>query len=81
MPPLFRIDVGKEVYYALDEGEKQGILDRIEAEKKRGKVNVQRFKGLGEMMACLVKQHSGNTASRNNHGWLPEHPSPCSVDH
>ncbi len=49
MPPLYRIDVGKEVYYALDEAEKQGILDRIEAEKKKGKVNVQRFKGLGEM--------------------------------
>ncbi|MCX2979898.1 DNA topoisomerase IV subunit B [Halieaceae bacterium IMCC14734] len=49
MPPLYRIDVGQEVYYALDEGEKQGVLDRIEAEKKRGKVNVQRFKGLGEM--------------------------------
>ncbi|MGB1139759.1 MAG: DNA topoisomerase IV subunit B, partial [Halioglobus sp.] len=44
MPPLYRIDVGKEVFYALDEGEKQGILDRIEAEKIRGKVNVQRFK-------------------------------------
>ena len=49
MPPLYRIDVGKEVFYALDEAEKDGILDRIEAEKKRGKVNVQRFKGLGEM--------------------------------
>ncbi len=49
MPPLYRVDVGKEVYYALDEGEKRGLLDRIEAEKKRGKVNVQRFKGLGEM--------------------------------
>ena len=49
MPPLYRIDIGKEVYYALDEAEKDGILDRIEAEKKRGKVNVQRFKGLGEM--------------------------------
>ncbi len=49
MPPLFRIDVGKEVFYALDEPEKQGILDRIEAEKKRGKVSVTRFKGLGEM--------------------------------
>jgi len=49
MPPLYRIDVGKEVFYALDEDEKNGILDRIEAEKKRGKVNVQRFKGLGEM--------------------------------
>ena len=49
MPPLFRIDVGKEVFYALDEAEKQGVLDRIEAEKRRAKVNVQRFKGLGEM--------------------------------
>ncbi len=49
MPPLFRIDVGKEVYYALDEAERQSILDRIEPEGKRGKVNVQRFKGLGEM--------------------------------
>ena len=49
MPPLFRIDVGKDVYYALDEAEKQGVLDRIEAEKIRGKVSVTRFKGLGEM--------------------------------
>ncbi len=49
MPPLFRIDVGKEVFYALDEPEKQGVLDRIEAEKLRGKVSVTRFKGLGEM--------------------------------
>lgn len=49
MPPLFRIDVGKEVFYALDEAEKQGVLDRIEAEKLRGKVAVTRFKGLGEM--------------------------------
>ena len=49
MPPLFRIDVGKEVFYALDEAEKQGVLDRIAAEKKRGRVSVTRFKGLGEM--------------------------------
>jgi topoisomerase IV subunit B len=56
MPPLFRIDVGKEVYYALDESEKQGILDRIEAEKKRGKVNVQRFKGLGEMNPLQLRE-------------------------
>ena len=49
MPPLYRIDVAKEIYYALDEAEKQGILDRIAAEHKRGKVSVQRFKGLGEM--------------------------------
>lgn len=56
MPPLFRIDIGKEVFYALDEGEKQGILDRIEAEKKRGKVNVQRFKGLGEMNPLQLRE-------------------------
>ncbi|MEJ2309082.1 MAG: DNA topoisomerase IV subunit B [Gammaproteobacteria bacterium] len=49
MPPLYRIDVGKQVFYALDEGEKQGVLDRIAAEKIRGKVTIQRFKGLGEM--------------------------------
>lgn len=56
MPPLFRIDIGKDVYYALDEGEKQGVLDRIEAEKKRGKVNVQRFKGLGEMNPLQLRE-------------------------
>lgn len=56
MPPLFRIDIGKEVFYALDESEKQGILDRIEAEKKRGKVNVQRFKGLGEMNPLQLRE-------------------------
>ena len=49
MPPLYRIDVGKEVFYALDEEEKDALLNRIEVEKKRGKVGVQRFKGLGEM--------------------------------
>jgi topoisomerase-4 subunit B len=56
MPPLYRIDIGKEVFYALDEGEKQGVLDRIEAEKKRGKVNVQRFKGLGEMNPMQLRE-------------------------
>ena len=49
MPPLYRIDVGKQVFYALDESEKEGVLDRIAAEKLKGKPNVQRFKGLGEM--------------------------------
>jgi len=49
MPPLYRIDVGKETFYALDDSERKGVLDRIAAEKKRGKISVTRFKGLGEM--------------------------------
>lgn len=49
MPPLYRIDVGKQVFYALDEAEKEGVLERIAAEKLPGKVQVTRFKGLGEM--------------------------------
>ena len=48
--------MGKEVFYALDEDEKQGILDRIEAEKKKGKINVQRFKGLGEMNPLTLRE-------------------------
>ena len=56
MPPLFRIDIGKQVFYALDEAEKKGILDRIEAEKIRGKVSVQRFKGLGEMNPLQLRE-------------------------
>ncbi|QAB14579.1 DNA topoisomerase IV subunit B [Hydrogenovibrio thermophilus] len=49
MPPLYRVDVGKQVFYALDEAEKIGILDRVESERIPGKVQVTRFKGLGEM--------------------------------
>jgi topoisomerase IV subunit B len=56
MPPLYRIDIGKDVYYALDESEKQGVLNRIIAENKKGKVNVQRFKGLGEMNPLQLRE-------------------------
>ncbi|MGP1953677.1 MAG: toprim domain-containing protein, partial [Arsenophonus sp. NC-QC1-MAG3] len=54
MPPLYRIDLGKEVYYALDEGEKTAVLDRLSY--KRGKPNVQRFKGLGEMNPAQLRE-------------------------
>ncbi|MCP4682018.1 MAG: DNA topoisomerase IV subunit B [Desulfobacterales bacterium] len=56
MPPLYRIDIGKEVYYALDEAEKKRILRRAEKQKKKGKVNVQRFKGLGEMNPIQLRE-------------------------
>ena len=56
MPPLFRIDIGKDVYYALDEAEKQGVLDRIAAENKKGKISVTRFKGLGEMNPLQLRE-------------------------
>ncbi len=64
MPPLYRIDVGKEVFYALDEGEHTGILDRIEAEKKKGKITVTRFKGLGEMDPEQLRETTMNRDTR-----------------
>ena len=56
MPPLFRIDIGKQVFYALDEAERRGVLHRIEAENLKGKVSVTRFKGLGEMSALQLRE-------------------------
>jgi topoisomerase-4 subunit B len=56
MPPLFRIDVGKNVYYALGEHDKAGVLDRIQAEGIRGKTVITRFKGLGEMSPLQLRE-------------------------
>ena len=57
-PPLYRIDVGKEKFYALDEAERDGIIDRMVAENKKGKVSVTRFKGLGEMNPLQLRESS-----------------------
>jgi topoisomerase-4 subunit B len=56
MPPLYRVDVGKQVYYALDDAERAGIIDRIAAENPRAKPTVTRFKGLGEMSAIQLRE-------------------------
>ncbi len=64
MPPLYRIDVGQDVYYALDDDEKNSVLARIEKEKKKGTVNVQRFKGLGEMNPSQLRETTINPDTR-----------------
>ncbi len=56
MPPLFRIDAGKQVYYALDEAEREKTLARIAAENSRVKPVVTRFKGLGEMSPLQLRE-------------------------
>ena len=56
MPPLYRIDVAKDVYYALDDSERNAILDKVSAENKRAKPVVQRFKGLGEMNPMQLRE-------------------------
>jgi topoisomerase-4 subunit B len=64
MPPLFRIDYGRQVEYALDEAERNGILDRIRAENPRAKPVVTRFKGLGEMSALQLRETTMATETR-----------------
>jgi topoisomerase IV subunit B len=56
MPPLYRIDVGRQVYYALDDAERDGRLDQIRAENPRARPVVTRFKGLGEMSALQLRE-------------------------
>jgi topoisomerase IV subunit B len=56
MPPLFRVDAGKQVFYALDQAERDGILDRLVAEGSRAKPSVTRFKGLGEMNPMQLRE-------------------------
>ena len=56
MPPLYRIDVGKQTFYALDAEERKGLLARIEAEKIKGKISETRFKGLGEMNPLQLRE-------------------------
>ncbi|MDF4003244.1 DNA topoisomerase IV subunit B [Luteibacter sp. PPL552] len=56
MPPLFRVDVGKQVFYCLDEEEKRLMLDKVEREKMKGAVSVTRFKGLGEMNPSQLRE-------------------------
>jgi topoisomerase-4 subunit B len=64
MPPLFRVDAGKKVFYALDEAERQAILDKLEKESFKGKITVTRFKGLGEMNPQQLRETTMNRDTR-----------------
>tara|TARA_B100000424_G_scaffold205393_1_gene162444 strand:- start:4161 stop:5321 length:1161 start_codon:yes stop_codon:yes gene_type:complete len=56
MPPLYRVDQGKEVHYALDDDEKDRLVEELKKKNKRTKIEVQRFKGLGEMNASQLRE-------------------------
>jgi topoisomerase-4 subunit B len=64
MPPLFRVDIGKQVHYCLDESERNALLEKIEREKIRGQVNVTRFKGLGEMNPSQLRESTMHPDTR-----------------
>lgn len=64
MPPLYRIDVGKTVFYALSDSEKEDVLTQIAKKKLPGEVNIQRFKGLGEMNPDQLRETTMNPETR-----------------